>query len=221
VPSRLVKPPRVAECPISREHRIITCDFKPGECLNEASVSGLLGFGRTPVNQALDRSCSRTWWRSGVLVKPVVLQDVLQMIDVRMINETQCARLAAARADNEHIEKLSTVIGQAKTAIDRRDVHALMPLDREFHLVLATASRNLELAEIVRKLNERSLRLWFISFTTPDHHNSFQRQHEALYEAIRERDGDAAEHAMRVHSDAFRKSLVRHLQKGAALGRDV
>ncbi len=79
------------------------------------------------------------------------------MIDVRMINETQCARLAAARADNEHIEKLSTVIGRAKTAIDRRDVHALMTLDREFHLVLATASRNLELAEIVRKLNERSL----------------------------------------------------------------
>jgi GntR family transcriptional regulator, rspAB operon transcriptional repressor len=197
------------------KHRIITCDFKPGECLNEASVSGLLGFGRTPVHQALDRLMLEDMVevipRKGVLVKPVVLQDVLQMIDVRMINETQCARLAAARADNEHIEKLSTVIGRAKTAIDKRDVHALMTLDREFHLVLATASRNLELAEIVRKLNERSLRFWFISFTTPDHHNSFQRQHEALYEAIRERDSDAAEQAMRVHIDAFRKSVVRHL----------
>ena len=37
------------------KHRVMTCKFKPGECINEASVSALLGFGRTPVHQALDR----------------------------------------------------------------------------------------------------------------------------------------------------------------------
>lgn len=37
------------------KHRIITCKFKPGECINEASVSALLGLGRTPVHQAIDR----------------------------------------------------------------------------------------------------------------------------------------------------------------------
>ena len=96
-------------------------------------------------------------------------------------------------------------------AIDQRDIHALMMLDREFHLLLANASKNFELAKILRKLNERSLRFWFISFTTPDHHHSFQQQHEALYEAIRKHDADAAENAMRVHIEAFRKSVVRHL----------
>jgi GntR family transcriptional regulator, rspAB operon transcriptional repressor len=84
-------------------------------------------------------------------------------------------------------------------------------LDREFHLLLARASKNFELAEIVRKLNERSLRFWFISFTTPDHHHSFQQQHEVLYEAVCKHDADAAENAMRVHVEAFRKSVVRNL----------
>src|SRR6267154_1084004 len=51
--------------------------------------------------------------RKGVIVKPVILLDVLQMIDVRMINETQCARLAAARADDTHIESMSKVLEQA------------------------------------------------------------------------------------------------------------
>ena len=37
------------------KHRIITCKFKPGECINEAAVSALIGYGRTPVHQALDR----------------------------------------------------------------------------------------------------------------------------------------------------------------------
>src|SRR5436189_326382 len=86
--------------------RIITCQFKPGECINEASVSALLGLGRTPVHQALDRLMLEEMVevipRKGVIVKPVILLDVLQMIDVRMINETQCARLAAARADDTH-----------------------------------------------------------------------------------------------------------------------
>jgi DNA-binding GntR family transcriptional regulator len=195
--------------------RIITCAFKPGECINEASVSALLGLGRTPVHQALDRlmfeEMVQVIPRKGVIVKPVILQDVIQMIDVRMINETQCARLAATRADDASIESMSKVLDRARRAIEDHDIRALMMLDREFHLLLANTSRNFELAEIVRKLNERSLRFWFISFTTPDHHHSFQRQHEAVLDAVRDHDADAAEKAMRAHIEAFRKSVARQL----------
>jgi DNA-binding GntR family transcriptional regulator len=197
------------------KHRIITCAFKPGECINEASVSQLIGYGRTPVHQALDRLMLEEMVevipRKGVIVKPIILHDVMQMIDVRMINEIECARLAAARADNAHVEALKNVLKQAGQAIAARDIHAMMMLDREFHLQLAAAAKNLELAEVLRKLNERSLRFWFISFTTPDHHRSFQEQHEAIFAAVRERDGDAAETAMRAHIDGFRRSVARHL----------
>jgi DNA-binding GntR family transcriptional regulator len=195
--------------------RIITLAFKPGECINEASVSALLGLGRTPVHQALDRLMLEEMVevipRKGVIVKPVVLHDVLQMIDVRLLNEAQCARLAAARADDRQVEEIAKVLGRAKLAIGRRDIRTLMMLDREFHSRLADASKNFELAEVLRKLNERSLRFWFISFTSPDHHHSFQRQHEAVFDAISRHDCDAAEQAMRVHIDAFRKSAVRNL----------
>lgn len=194
--------------------RIITCAFKPGEIINEASVSELLGLGRTPVHQAIDRLMLEEMVevipRKGVIVKPVILQDVLQMIDVRMINEVHCARFAAERADDSHIEAMSQVLDRARKAISGHDIHTMMSLDREFHLLLASAGKNLELAEVLRKLNERSLRFWFISFTT-DHHHSFQQQHEALVEAIRGHDADEAERAMRVHIDAFRKSVIRQL----------
>src|SRR5215813_7373723 len=101
--------------------RIITCKFKPGECINEASVSELLGFGRTPVHQALDRlmleEMVQVIPRKGVIVKPVILHDVLQMVDVRMINETHCARLAAVRADDGHIDNMAEIVGEAGRAI--------------------------------------------------------------------------------------------------------
>jgi DNA-binding GntR family transcriptional regulator len=197
------------------KHRIITCKFKPGEVINELSVSQLLGYGRTPVHQALDRLMLEEMVevipRKGVIVKPVILHDVMQMIDVRMINEPQCARLAAERADDTHIAALTTVLARAGQAIAERDVHSMMMLDREFHLQLGAATKNLELAEVLRKLNERSLRFWFISFTSPDHHHSFQEQHEAIFAAVRDRDADGAESAMRAHIEAFRRSVARQL----------
>ena len=197
------------------KHRIITCKFKPGECINEAGVSALLGYGRTPVHQALDRLMLEEMVdvipRKGVIVKPVVLHDVLQLIDVRMINETQCARLAAVRAENVHIDGLADIIKRARQAIADRSVHSMMTLGREFHLLMARATKNAELAEVLRKLHERSLRFWFISFTTPDHHNSFQEQHEAIFEAIRTHEADQAERAMRAHIETFRRSVTRQL----------
>jgi DNA-binding GntR family transcriptional regulator len=197
------------------KHRIITCKFRPGECINEAFVSELLGYGRTPVHQALDRLMLEEMVevipRKGVIVKPVILPEVMQMIEVRIINESHCARLAAGRADDTHIEALTAVLKRARQAIGARDVQSMMLLDREFHMELAAASKNLELAEVVRKLNERSLRFWFISFNTPDHHRSFQEQHEAVFAAVRDRDPDGAESAMRAHIQAFRRSVSRHL----------
>src|SRR5437660_7531043 len=107
------------------KHRIITCRFKPGECINEVSVAELLGYGRTPVHQALDRLMLEDMVevipRKGVIVKPIILPEVMQMIDVRMVNEVHCARLAAARADDTHIKALTGVLARARHAIAGRD----------------------------------------------------------------------------------------------------
>ncbi len=197
------------------KHQIITCKFKPGECINEASVAKLLGFGRTPVHQALDRLMLEEMVdvipRKGVIVKPVILSDVLQMVDVRLVNETYCAQLAAERADDADIKALEAVVGRARKAILDRNIQAMMMLDRDFHLALGRATKNTELAELIRKLNERSLRFWYIAFTTPDHHNSFQEQHEAILTAVRSHDASRAALAMRAHVEAFRKSVARQL----------
>jgi DNA-binding GntR family transcriptional regulator len=196
------------------KHGIITCKFKPGECINEASVSALLGFGRTPVNKALDRLMLEDMVevipRKGVIVKPVVLHDVMQMIAVRMINETHCARLAAQRADDAHIDRLSEIVGRARRSLSEGRIQKMMLLDREFHSVLASATKNAEFTEVLRKLSERSLRFWFISFTTPEQ-VTLQEHHEAILGAVRAHDERGAEAAMRVHIEAIRKAIARQM----------
>src|SRR6185437_384077 len=92
------------------KQRIITCAFKPGEYINELQLSSLLKIGRTPVHQALDRlmleGMVEVIPRKGVIVKPISLNEVLQIIEVRLINECYCARLAAERANDADIAEM-------------------------------------------------------------------------------------------------------------------
>ena len=197
------------------KREIITMHLRPGEVLNEADLIALTGIGRTPVHQALHRLVHEGMLtimpRKGVMVRPVSLDDVLAIVDVRLVNESFCVELAARHAQAHDYALMEALLERSAACVARHDVEGMMDIDREFHLALSAASRNAVLADLLRGLHERSLRFWFISFTTPDHHNSFQEQHEAIYDAVRDRDADAAEHAMRAHIEAFRRSVARQL----------
>jgi len=197
------------------KYRIITCAFRPGEYVNEARVAAILGLGRTPVHQAIDRlmldGMVEVIPRKGVIVKPVSLDEVMQIIEARLIVEPQGVRMTAERADETDITALSDILGRARQWTAVRNVEQMMLLDREFHLVLARAGRNDVFADILRKLHERSLRFWFISLTDAGHHGAVQDEHGAILQAIRDRDRDAAEAAMRNHIESFRKNVARYL----------
>jgi DNA-binding GntR family transcriptional regulator len=197
------------------KHRIITCTFRPGEYLNEAFVSASLGFGRTPVHQAIDRLMLEgmvdVMPRKGVIVKPVSLDEIMQIVDVRLINECHGMRLAAERAEPDEIKHLCDILARAGQWVEVRNTEQLMLLDREFHNVLARASKNHVLADTLSKLHDRSLRFWFISLNRPGHHAHVHAQHEAILAAIRDHDADGADAAMRGHIEEFRNNLTRNI----------
>jgi DNA-binding GntR family transcriptional regulator len=87
----------------------------------------------------------------------------------------------------------------------------MMLLDREFHATIARACKNRVLSDILGKLQDRSLRFWFLSLTAPGQHASVQEQHMAIVDAIRRRDAHGAEEAMRAHIEAFRSNVARYI----------
>ncbi len=197
------------------KHRITICAFRPGDYLNEAEISTMLGIGRTPVHQALDRlmveGLVQVMPRKGIIVKPVSLDEVLQTIEVRLLNESYCVRLAADRASAGEMDELTSILERARMELASRDGERLMRLDREFHGALARSARNPVLADLLGRLHDRSLRFWILSLTTPGHHLSVHEQHLAILAAIRDRDPDGAEQAMRAHIEAFRRNLTQTL----------
>jgi len=191
--------------------QIITCALKPGEYVNELELSDTLKIGRTPVHQALNRLMLEGMVdiipRKGVIIRPVNLNEVLHILEVRLINECHCARLAAERADDQDIADLEDVLKRSARWLVSRNVENLMLLDREFHQLVARAAKNDVVSDLVRGLHERSLRFWFLSLHAPGHRKKVHEQHEAIFAAIRKRDPDKAEAAMRRHIEAFRTNV--------------
>jgi DNA-binding GntR family transcriptional regulator len=195
------------------KHRITTCAYKPGEYLNESFVSANLGIGRTPVHQAIDRlmveGLVEVIPRKGVIVKPISLDEVRQIIEVRLLNECYGVRLAAEHADQTEIDHLEDVLARSRESLAARNNEQMMILDREFHGVLAQASRNDVLAEQLGRLHDRSLRFWVIALNAPGHLQAVYDEHQAILTQIRNHDPDAAEKAMRLHIEDFQHNILR------------
>lgn len=195
------------------KHDIITLRLRPGEMLNEAQLMQATGFGRTPVHQALHRLAHEGLAvilpRKGAMVAPVSLNDALEIIDVRMVNETWCVELAARAATPADLAALAAVLARSREAIAQRDVAAMMAIDRDFHLAISRASRNQTLADLLRGLHERSLRFWFLALSAPSHLEGVYEEHLELYEALAAHDADRARRAIQRHIEEFRTHILK------------
>ncbi|WP_454731440.1 MULTISPECIES: GntR family transcriptional regulator [Cupriavidus] len=195
------------------KRRIIACEFRPGEPLNEAQVAGLLGLGRTPVHQALHRleveGLVSILPRKGVLVTPLSLNEVLDMIEVRATNEVLCATLAAERGHESDFMAMREIVDRTPDLLARRDIAGLASLDLKFHTAMSAASRNRVLADLLRNLHEKQARFWFLSLSDPRHLEKVYQEHLEIVDALERRDIPAVREAIREHIDEFRKNIIR------------
>jgi GntR family transcriptional regulator, rspAB operon transcriptional repressor len=212
---------RVPDAPVSLrdrayqeiKRRINKMEFRPGAYLNEAQISRTLRIGRTPVHQALDRlmleGLVQVIPRKGVMVETISLDQVLQIIDVRLVNEPFCVGLAAERATPVEVSQFRALLDSAGPLIRARDREQLMDLDRQFHWKISLAAKNAVLADTISRLHDRSLRFWFISLGDDLQLRRVDEEHRAILDAIARRDALGASDAMRHHIESSRKHIAR------------
>jgi DNA-binding GntR family transcriptional regulator len=192
---------------------LTTLAYKPGDYLNTAALMDDLGLGRTPINHALHRLATEGLVqiipRKGVMVAPLSIDDALHLIDVRLANETLCARLAATRITASALQKLEATAQRFDDAVARRQTAQMMNFDRLFHEQIAASSGNPVLVEILRVLHARSQRFWAISLAAEGHLNEVSTEHQHIIAALAQGDADAAARTVEEHIESFRRSLLR------------
>ncbi|RDD68630.1 GntR family transcriptional regulator (plasmid) [Paracoccus versutus] len=198
--------------------RIVSCELRPGEAVTVADLAEQLQIGRTPVFQAIDRltvdGLVEVMPRKGVVVAPISMDSLVEIIEMRLLNEAQAANWAAQKATPQEIAQLDANVAATWRAAQDHDLEQMIECDRDFHRLLSGIAGNTILAEFLGNLHDRSLRFWFLSLRAPDHNLRVCEQHAAIVEGIRAHDPEAAEKAMREHISAFHKNLTQQNLRG-------
>jgi len=191
---------------------LITLSYKPGDYLNTAQVMNDLEMGRTPINQAIHRLASEGLLqvipRKGVMVAPLSIDDALELIEVRLANESLCISLACQRVTDSDIAALRELNQQIAQASEQRDRIDMMLLDRQFHHLLASIAGNSRLIDILSVIHAQAQRFWATTLSRESHMQEVITEHNAIIDALEQQDLQAADAATRAHILSFKRALL-------------
>ena len=191
---------------------ILTLQLRPGMFLNELSLSEMLGIGRMPIHQAVQRLKAECLVevipRKGLVIRPDSLKDMLSLLEARLAIEPNITALAAERATKEQIAALKKIMMDSKLIVKQSERMSFMSLDRAFHALIGDATGNKILADAQRPLHERSELIWQLRVMREDGLVVNQREHMNIFTAIAERDAHAARKAMEDHLHSLHNRIL-------------
>lgn len=202
------KPRSLAERAFQELVRMITrLQLDPGSLIVEKELMASLDIGRTPVREALQRLAMEGLVvhlpNRGMFVAGITPENVQSIYEFRALIDPPMVRLAAERATAEQIAELDELHDHFLSAKAADDVNTYVDLLRSFYDVLSEAAGNIYLAEVMPRIFNLHLRLWFyIASKRGGWHDVVEAHADmagSVTAAIRGRDPDKAEEAMKAY----------------------
>src|SRR5207249_4337771 len=122
-----------------------------------------------------------------------------ELLDVRRMFEPAVARAAALRVTGDDLADLQRIVETQRRKL--KAGRSAIVEDTAFHAVLARATRNRAVVRIMETLNNLLIESRTLTLKQKGRPERSIRGHEAVVEALRRRDPDAAARAMHTHLD--------------------
>jgi DNA-binding GntR family transcriptional regulator len=190
-------------------------ELKPGERLREMELAESIGLSRTPVREALARLESEglvTHDASrGIMVAELDYSMVTELYYMREVLEGTAARLTARHASEVEISILEDLCRQYEEAGRTGDEAMLAASNRRFHDTLYRCSHNRYLVNMLTVLHDALSLLGSTTLRSKERAQETLKEHRAVVDAVKARDADAAEAALRNHIRAAQKVRMTQL----------
>jgi GntR family transcriptional repressor for pyruvate dehydrogenase complex len=210
---------------------LLSGGIEPGERIaSERQLTEALGVGRSAVREAIKtlnalgllevRQGSGTYLvgsSSGLLPRVIEWGLLLgersahDLMETRRLLEIEIAGLAAVRRDEEAIAGLRAALEKMRAAGD--DIPAYADADVDFHLLLAKASGNQVLADLLGSIRSL-LDVWARRVLEAAGETATSlKMHEPIVKAVTKGDAEAARTAMRRHMERAERRLREALAR--------
>lgn len=192
---------------------ILAGEYDPGELLTLDRAAEMVGVSRTPVREAfqilameglIDLRPNR-----GAVIKELSDEFIEDHFNVRSLLEQEAAARTAAREDIP--ESLTMAYINGETAHKMESLAGFNKSNEAFHLAIWEACGSEKLKMLLGQLwNGLSIDS---EMTSSEYMDRAQKEHLAIYEAIREHDAEAARQHMAEHLDHSRRAALEHLRQ--------
>lgn len=146
------------------EEAIVTLQLAPGSIVSETELVELIGIGRTPTREAIQRLARdrliRVLPKRGLLVAPLDLMGQMKLLEVRRQVEGLIIRLATKRASDEHRRAFAQLDAEFREIAFANDGLGFVRCDRGFNELCITAAQNEYAEDAMRPLMGLSRRFW-------------------------------------------------------------
>jgi GntR family transcriptional regulator, rspAB operon transcriptional repressor len=190
---------------------VITNRLSPGQALSEQEIAAGLKVSRQPVREAFiklaEAGLVQILPQRGTRVTRISAKQVMDARFVREAIEVAVVRRACARFDRDALRAAERAIAMQEEAAREDDDERFLRLDDEFHRALALGIDCERAWRVVEGVKVQMDRVRYLSFDDATPMERLIEQHRAILTAIRTRDAEAAEAAMRTHLSEILTSL--------------
>ena len=198
------------------KYKILTGEIASQTRLMEIDLSEKMNVSRTPIREAIrrleDDGLVKVEPRRGAYVANISIKDMLDVFEVRENMEGFAAKLASERIDDEQKDILESIAKDYEEAIKKPNKDLIIELDEKFHNFIVECSNNATLSELIKYVQDYSLRFRYLYYDDFSLYASTAEQHNRIVEAITKGNGKKAQEEADAHVKSL-KEFVHELGK--------
>jgi DNA-binding GntR family transcriptional regulator len=183
----------------------------PGSFVDEAAVCERLQISRTPLREALKvltaEGLVRHEQRRGSFVAEVTQRDLDDIFPVIALLEGRCAWEAARNASDDEIAALETLHDRLEKHAKAKRINDYYATNYAIHEAIIMLADNRWLSQVIGDLRKILKLARLQQLHAPGRLDQSLSEHLAVFAALKARDSDGAEAAMRTHLNRQREAL--------------
>ena len=197
---------------------IVNNRLPAGASYLESELAEMLGMSRTPVREAAVTlealGLVEVRPRRGIRILPLSPQDMEEVYQILTELEGLAAEQAAARKlSKQEIREAEKALSEMETALKQDDRERWAAADKRFHDLLVSMSSNERLKALVESYNDQVHRARLLTLRLRPSPDKSNRDHRALFDAIRAGDRKRARSLHTAHRREAKKLLIDLLRK--------
>jgi DNA-binding GntR family transcriptional regulator len=191
--------------------RIFAGTLAPGSFIDEQELCHELAISRTPLREALKvltaEGLLQHQPRRGCFVREITERDLDEIFPVIALLEGRCAHEAASKASDADLAALELLHERLQGHAKARRINEYYAVNFTIHEAIITLADNRWLAQVIGDLRKLVKLARLQQLHAPGRLEQSLGEHMAVFAALKARDAEGAEAAMRTHLTRQRVAL--------------